>query len=124
MQHKQKKQTIVALVSMFFGAKLKGLCEQAGYEYKGAIGPTGMAKRIEEYSPVVVLLDLGKEDIDIQATVAAIKEKTDVPIIAFCGHVATKELEIARESGCDVVTTNGAITGSFDSILSKALEKL
>lgn len=124
MPPKESKQTIVALASMFFGAKLKGLCEQAGYEYKGAIGPSGMIKRIEEFAPVVVLFDLGKEDIDIQATVTAIKEATDVPIIAFCGHVATKELEIARESGCDIVTTNGAITESFDSILSKALEQL
>jgi AmiR/NasT family two-component response regulator len=119
MQH---EQTIVALASMFFGAKLKGLCEQAGYSYNGAIGPSGVVKRIEESSPIVVLLDLGKEDIEIETTVALIKEKTNVPIIAFCGHVATKELELARECGCDVVTTNGAITGSFDSILSKALE--
>jgi DNA-binding response OmpR family regulator len=119
MQH---KQTIVALASMFFGSKLKGLCEQAGFEYKGAIGPAGAAKRIDEYSPVAVLLDLGKEDLDIATTVSLIKEKTNAPIIAFCGHVATKELELARECGCDVVTTNGAISGSFDSIICKALE--
>jgi AmiR/NasT family two-component response regulator len=118
MQH---EQTIVAIASMFFGSKLKGLCEQAGYNYKGAIGLAGMAKRIEECSPVAVLLDLGKEDIDIEATVSMIKEKTDAPIIAFCGHVATEELDKARESGCDVVTTNGAITGSFDSVIQKAI---
>ena len=115
------KQTIVALASMFFGAKLKGLCEQAGYVYKGAIGPSGVAKRIEEYSPVVVLLDLGKEDIDIPESIAIIKHNTSAPIIAFCGHVATAQLEQARDCGCDVVTTNGAITGSFDTILQKAL---
>jgi len=117
----QDKQTIVALASMFFGAKLKGLCEQAGYEYKGSIGPTSAIKRINECSPVLILLDLGKEDCDISETVKAIKEVTSVPIIAFCGHVATKELDEARTSGCDVVTTNGAITGSFASIIQKAL---
>ena len=116
------EQTIVAIASMFFGSKLKGLCEQAGYNYKGAIGSTGAIKHIEEYSPVAVLLDLGKEDIDIEQIVSSIKEKTNAPIIAFCGHVATKELDLARTCGCDVVTTNGAITGSFDAILSKALE--
>ncbi len=115
------KQTIVALASMFFGAKLKGLCEQAGYEYKGAIGPSGVVKRIKEFAPMIVLLDLGKEDIDIPASVSAIKEATSAPIIAFCGHVATAQLEEARACGCDVVTTNGAITGSFDSIIQKAL---
>ena len=118
MQH---KQTIVALASMFFGSKLKGLCEQAGYAYKGAIGPAGAVKRIEEYSPIVVLLDLGKEDLDIATTVSLLKEKTDVPIIAFCGHVATKELDEARACGCDVVTTNGAITSSFETVIQKAL---
>jgi len=119
MQH---EQTIVALASMFFGAKLKGLCEQAGYVYKGAIGPAGAIKRIEEYSPVVVLLDLGKEDLDIASTIFLIKAKTDAPIIAFCGHVATEELKKARECGCDVVTTNGAITGSFESVLQQAIK--
>ena len=119
----QDKQTIVSLASMFFGAKLKGLCEQAGYEYKGTIGPAGTLKRIEEYSPVAILLDLGKEDIDVKEMVAAIKTATDAPIIAFCGHVATEQLEEARSCGCDVVTTNGAITGSFKSVIKSALEK-
>jgi AmiR/NasT family two-component response regulator len=118
-----EQQTIVSLASMFFGAKLKGLCEQAGYQYKGAIGPSGLLSRIEEYSPVVVLLDLGKDDIVISETVTAIKEATNAPIIAFCGHVATKELDEARDYGCDVVTTNGAITGSFESVIQKAITK-
>jgi AmiR/NasT family two-component response regulator len=116
-----QNKTIVALVSMFFGAKLKGLCEQAGYEYKGAIGPAGTLKRIIEFSPAIVLLDLGKEDIDVPATVASIKNATKAPIIAFCGHVATKELQEARDCGCDVVTTNGAITGSFETLIQQAL---
>ena len=119
MQH---EHAIVALASMFFGAKLKGLCEEAGYIYKGAIGPAGAIKRIKEYSPVVVLLDLGKEDLDIASTISLIKAKTDAPIIAFCGHVATKELELAKECGCKVVTTNGAITGSFESVLQQAIK--
>ena len=118
----QETKTIAALASMFFGAKLKGLCEQAGYQYKGAIGPSGLLSRIEEFSPVAIFLDLGKEDIVISEIVTVIKEKTSAPIIAFCGHVATKELDEARACGCDVVTTNGAITGSFESVIQKALE--
>jgi hypothetical protein len=54
--------------------------------------------------------------------VAAIKTATDAPIIAFCGHVATEQLEEARSCGCDVVTTNGAITGNFETVLHSALE--
>jgi CheY-like chemotaxis protein len=119
----QDKNTIVAIASMFFGAKLKGLCEQAGFEYKGAIGKSGALKRIEKCSPVAILLDLGKDDIDIGDVVAAIKENTTAPIIAFCGHVATKQLEEAKSCGCDLVTTNGAITGSFNSIINSALEQ-
>ncbi|HIB49745.1 MAG TPA: hypothetical protein EYO40_00385 [Phycisphaerales bacterium] len=119
MQH---DQTIAALVSMFFGAKLKGLCEQAGYQYKGAIGVAGLLSRIEEFNPAVVLIDLAKEDIDITSIVKEVKEKTTAPIVAFCGHVATAELEEAQNCGCDVVTTNGAITGSFGSIIQKAIK--
>jgi len=118
----QHNQTIAALVSMFFGAKLKGLCEQAGYQYKGAIGVAGLLSRIEEFDPAVVLIDLAKEEIDITSIVKEVKEKTTAPIIAFCGHVATAELEAARNCGCDVVTTNGAITASFESIIQKAIK--
>ena len=117
----QETGTIAALASMFFGSKLKGLCQQAGYEYKGAIGLSGLLSRIEEFSPVAVLIDLSKEDVEICEVVTTIKSKTSAPIIAFCGHVATKELDDARACGCDVVTTNGAITGSFESVIQKAL---
>ncbi len=116
-----EQQNIVALASMFFGAKLKGLCEQTGYQYKGAIGPSGLLSRIEAFPPTAVLLDLGKEDMNISDIVHLIRETTDAPIIAFCGHVATKELEEARACGCDVVTTNGAMTGSFETVIQKAI---
>jgi AmiR/NasT family two-component response regulator len=117
----ENDQTIVALASLFFSSKLKGLCEQAGFTYKGAIGPSGLIERIKEHNPVAILLDLGKDDIEIQKIVLSIKEQTSSPIIAFCGHVATEQLEEARACGCDVVTTNGAITGSFESVIQKAL---
>ena len=50
-----------------------------------------------------------------------IKEATASPIIAFSGHVATAQLDEARACGCDVVTTNGAITGNFKAVLRSAL---
>ena len=115
-------KTIVAIVSLFFGAKLKGLCEEAGYVYKGAIGPAGAVKKIDACCPVAVLIDLGKEDLNIPSTISMIKEATTSPIIAFSGHVATAQLDEARACGCDVVTTNGAITGNFEAVLQSALE--
>ena len=117
------EKTIVAIASLFFGAKLKGLCEEAGYMYKGAIGPAGAVKKIDAYCPVAILIDLGKEDLDIPSTISMIKEVTSAPIIAFSGHVATAQLDEARACGCDVVTTNGAITGNFEALLRSALEK-
>ena len=115
------EKTIVAIASLFFGAKLKGLCEEAGYVYKGAIGPASALKKIDSCSPAAVLIDLGKEDLDIPATIQAIKGATKAPIIAFCGHVATAQLDEARACGCDVVTTNGAITGNFAAVLKSAI---
>ena len=119
----QDNQTIVALVSMFFGAKLKGLCEASGYIYKGSIGIEGLIQRIEECNPIAILIDLGKDDIVTSDVVGAIRSKTDAPIVAFCGHVATKQLDEARACGCDVVTTNGAITNSFETVILKVLEQ-
>ena len=118
MQH---KQTIVGLTSLFFGAKLQGLCEQEGYEYKGAIGVSSAVKRIQQHAPSAIFLDLSKDDIDVHDCVVKMKAISDVPIIAFCGHVATEKLEEAKQVGCDVVTTNGALTNSFASILKRAV---
>ena len=113
-------ETIAALASMFFGAKLKGSVEQAGYEYAGAIGETGLLKQIELKSPVLVLLDLGKDDVNFAQVVQSIQSITDTPIIAFCGHVETQKLEAAEALGCHIAT-NGAITGSFETVVNKAL---
>ena len=113
-------ETIAGLVSMFFGAKLKGSVEQAGYAYVGAIGESGLLKQIETHAPIAILLDLSKDDIDIEQVVRRVQSTTDTPIIAFCGHVETQKLEAAKQLGCHI-TTNGAITNSFDTVLNKIL---
>ena len=113
-------ETIAALASMFFGAKLKGSVEQAGYEYVGAIGGSGLLKQIETHDPIAILLDLGKDDIDVEEVVRSVQSTTNTPIIAFCGHVETKKLEAAKLLGCHI-TTNGAISCSFDTVLNRVL---
>ena len=113
-------ESIASLASMFFGAKLKGAVEHAGYEYKGAIGVAGLCNTIESSKPVVVLIDLSKEDLNIGEAVAEVKTITDVPIIAYCGHVETQKLQQAESLGC-YTATNGAISNSFDAVLSKVL---
>ena len=112
------QQTIVALASMFFGAKLKGVTEAAGFNYAGAIGLSGLIQQIEKHSPTLILLDLGKDDIDFNNVVESIKTKTNTPILAFCGHVETQKLEHASAMGC-FTATNGAITGNFESVLQR-----
>ncbi len=113
--------TIASLASMFFGAKLKGAVEHAGYEYKGAIGVSGLCNVIDSSKPVAVLFDLSKDDIIMSEAVTAIKEHTDSPIIAFCGHVETAKLQEAESLGC-YLATNGAIANSFDAVISKVLD--
>ncbi len=113
-------ESIASLASMFFGAKLKGVVEHAGYEYKGAIGIAGLCNAIDSSKPVVVLIDLSKEDINIDEAVAKVKNLTTSPIIAYCGHVETQKLHHAESLGC-YTATNGAISNSFDAVLSKVL---
>ena len=113
-------ESIASLASMFFGAKLKGAVEHAGYEYKGAIGVAGLCNAVESSKPVVVLIDLSKEDLNVAEAVAEVKKLTDAPIIAYCGHVETQKLQHAESLGCHTAT-NGAISNSFDAVLSKVL---
>ena len=118
------KQSIAALATMFFGAKLKGEVELAGFEYLGAIGEVGLMKHATGSAPVAILLDLGKEDVDFASIVSRLRadETTStIPIIAFCGHVETQKLAAANEWGCDVVTTNGAVSNSFEAVLKSAI---
>ena len=113
-------ESIAALASMFFGAKLKGAVEQAGYEYKGTIGKQGLLNAIKSSQPSVVLVDLSKDDINFNEVIQSIQTCTDAPIIAFCGHVETQKLQEAESLGC-YTATNGAISNSFDAVLSKVL---
>jgi len=66
---------------------------------------------VKERNPVAILRDLSENELEIQKIVHSIKEQTSSPIVAFRGHVATAHLEEARTCSCDVVTTNGVITG-------------
>ena len=118
------KQSIAAIATMFFGAKLKGEVERAGFEYLGARGEVGLMKHASESSPVAILLDLSKEDIDFAAIVSTLRgdeTTSSIPIIAFCGHVEEQKLAAAKELGCDVVTTNGAVSNSFEAVLQSAI---
>ena len=117
-------KSIAALATMFFGAKLKGEVERVGFKYLGAIGEVGLMKHATGSSPVAIMLDLGKDDVDFASLVSTLKaDKTtaSIPIIAFCGHVETQRLAAAKEWGCDVVTTNGAVSNSFEAVLKSAI---
>ena len=54
-------KSIAALASMFFGAKLKGEVERAGFEYLGAIGEVGLMKHAKGSSPIAILLDHARD---------------------------------------------------------------
>lgn len=113
-------KSIAALASMFFGAKLKGEVERAGFNYLGAIGENGLMKHAVESTPVAIFLDLGKDDIDFKSLVSTLRSNettTSIPIVAFCGHVETQKLAAAKEWGCNLVTTNGAVSNSFETVL-------
>jgi PleD family two-component response regulator len=120
----EEQPSIAALASMFFGAKLKGEVERSGYVYLGAIGATGLLKHARDSSPVAIFLDLGKDDVDYASLVTTLRSDQvteSIPIVAFCGHVDTEKLAAAKDWGCDVVTTNGAVSGSFETVLRSAI---
>lgn len=120
----EDRPSIAALASMFFGAKLKGEVERAGYSYLGAIGETGLLKHARESSPIAIFLDLGKDDVDYASIIKTLRSEQgteSIPIVAFCGHVDTEKLAAAKGWGCDVVTTNGAVSQNFETVLQSAI---
>jgi CheY-like chemotaxis protein len=44
-----------------------------------------------------------------------------VPLLGFCGHADAPRREAARKAGCDLLATNGEVSGSLPRLLERLL---
>jgi DNA-binding response OmpR family regulator len=71
--------------------------------------------------PAAAILDLGSRRFDALAAIRRAKAdpaSRGVPLLGFCGHLDAARRTAAREAGCNLVTTNGAISAGLEALLT------
>lgn len=72
-------------------------------------------------SPAAAVVDLASRRFDALAAIRRAKAdpaSRDVPLLGFCGHLDAARRAAAREAGCDLVTTNGAVSAGLETLLA------
>ena len=115
-----RRLVIAAVGDLFFASKIRGAGELAGAEVVFVRDGEGLAKKVEEGAPSLVILDLEAEKFDPLATVERLKssERTrGVRVVGFLSHVETELQRRAKEAGVDLVMPRSAFTQRLPDIL-------
>ena len=112
---------ILACSNLFFSQKLSSQLKGLGYP----VIVENSLSAIQEKSKdgiFAVIVDLAVRGTDALKLINGIKSDSrtaGVPVIGFCGHADMDRMDAARAAGCDLVTTNGAISSNLAGILEK-----
>jgi len=74
--------------------------------------------------PDAAILNLASSRLDAAAAIRQAKADPltrPIPLLGFCGHADASRQAAAREAGCDLVTTNGAIANNLPPLLEELL---
>ena len=121
MTEEQFKRIILVETNLFFSAKIRDQLVQLGFsvdtetDYQVIRNKAGLGIS-------AIIIDLAARDIHGLEMVDRLKhspETASIPLIGFCGHKEHGILESARSYGCNLVTTNAAITSDLATPLEK-----
>jgi DNA-binding NarL/FixJ family response regulator len=111
---------ILLTADLLLQSQVAGAADVAGAVVKVARDMQGLREKLAEESPRLVILDLGRADLDLPAIVSETRARSqDVAIVAFGPHVHREQLEAARAAGCDVVISRGQFHSQMAAILSR-----
>ncbi len=74
--------------------------------------------------PAAAILNLASRRFDSIAAIGRAKAEAatcGIPLLGFCGHMDTARQEAARAAGCDLVASNGEVTGNLARLLATLL---
>ncbi|MFQ5933040.1 MAG: response regulator [Dehalococcoidia bacterium] len=117
----ENQKSLVALEDdLFFTGKIDNAASQLGYRLEVARDAQGLARRVEENRPDLVILDLSMEDVDWGETIRGLKSSSpETPIVAFGPHTEETLLSAASASGCDAVLTKGEFSSELANLIRK-----
>jgi len=118
------RAVVVADDDLLFSSRIASALTALGYAPIVVRTEQAFQRRLAE-APAAAILDLASRGFD---AVAAIRgAKTDpttqaIPLLGFCGHQDVGRQTAARAAGCDLVTTNGAVSTALAGLLRALLE--
>jgi DNA-binding response OmpR family regulator len=75
-------------------------------------------------APAAAIVNLAAHRFDAIAAIRRAKGEAparEVPLLGFCGHMDEARRRSAREAGCDLVATNGAVAAGLGDLLRSLL---
>lgn len=118
--HKRKKIILVD-ANIFFSTKIVSRLEHLGYSVNTVNSYQGIKNNLS-LGISAVIIDLSVHGINVLDIIKKLKESPEtasIPLIGFAGHKEHALLKSARSFGCDLVTTNSAITLDMQALLDE-----
>lgn len=112
---------IIAIVDLFFAAKIRGTAEQVGVAVAFPRSADGASEVIARQQPSLIICDLHSQRIDPIEFATSLKgnEATrGIPLLGFFSHVQVELHRQAQQAGFDRVIPRSIFASSLIQILS------
>jgi CheY-like chemotaxis protein len=126
MTERTARTVVVADDDLFFSARISTSLASLGYRPVVVRTPETLLAHLHD-APAAAILNLAAHRFDAAQAIRAAKldpATRTVPLRGFCGHQDAERQSAARAAGCDLVVTNGAISGGLKGLLRSLLEPL
>jgi len=116
---------VVADDDLFFSARISAVLTSIGY-VPVVVRTLDAFRRALAQAPAAGIVNLAAHQFDAAAAVRDAKDAADtrsIPLLGFCGHRDVARQAAAREAGCDLVVTNGAVSAGLPALLNSLVER-
>ena len=107
---------------LMFQSKVAAMAQRSGCQLAIAASlPAAQARCPDPALVEKVILDLSFDGLDLSSTVEEVRQAMPgARIIAYGPHVHVDRLNLARQSGCDLVQTRGQFESNLSSLFLDA----
>jgi DNA-binding response OmpR family regulator len=114
---------VVAGDDLLFSSRIAAALDSLGYRPLVVRTLDALVDALAE-APAAAILNLASVRLDAIAAIRRAKTDTGtrrVPLLGFCGHADVSLQAAARAAGCDLVASNGEVTGNLSRLLKTLL---
>ena len=119
-----KPTVLLAADDLMFPSRIREAMRPLGYPLSVAATEEAVREKIVTDSPAVILVNLNTRRVDPIALIRALKADpatSEVPVLAFAGHVETAKHDAARAAGADMVAANSSVSMHLPKLLDRLL---